>query len=69
MRPSQPSAHVPTSPNPSVAAATGEYVASEGASFFTSIPSTGNGHLYQNVTDQFHNWSIASDHPYACSTR
>jgi len=52
-----------------VAAATGEYVASEGASFFTSIPSTGNGHLYQNVTDQFHNWSIASDHPYACSTR
>ncbi|MBN9193542.1 hypothetical protein [Microbacterium sp.] len=60
---------MPTSPNPSVAAATGEYVASEGASFFTSIPSTGNGHLYQNVTDQFHNWSIASDHPYACSTR
>lgn len=63
VRPGQPSAQVPTSPNPSVAAATGEYVASEGASFFTSIPSTGNGHLYQNVTDQFHNWSIASDHP------
>jgi hypothetical protein len=63
VRPGQPFAQVPTSPNPSVAAATGEYVASEGASFFTSIPSTGNGHLYQNVTDQFHNWSIASDHP------
>lgn len=63
VRPGQPSAQVPTSPNPSVAAATGEYVSSDGASFFTSIPSTGDGHLYQNVTDQFHNWSIASDHP------
>lgn len=63
VRPGQPSAMVPTSPNPSVAAATGSDVASEGASFFTSIPSTGNGHLYQNVTDQFHNWSIVNDHP------
>jgi hypothetical protein len=63
VRPGQPSAQVPTSPNPSVAAATGSDVSSEGASFFTSIPSTGNGHLYQNVTDQFHNWSIVNDHP------